>query len=100
MTIRVLGFTGCPHFEPTLARVREIAERLEVAGRVERVEVSSDEEAARLRFLGSPTVQVDGVDVDPGARGRSDFRVTCRLYGASGVPPDEWIDAAIREAAP
>ncbi|MFL5852588.1 MAG: hypothetical protein ACJ77G_08915 [Solirubrobacteraceae bacterium] len=67
----------------------------ERAARVER-----DEEAQRLRFLGSPTVRVDGRDVEPGADVREDFGLKCRLYrtedGLTGTPAEEWLVAAIR----
>jgi hypothetical protein len=35
--------------------------------------VRTEEEARRERFLGSPTVQVNGRDIEPQARGRKDF---------------------------
>jgi hypothetical protein len=51
------------------------------------------------RFLGSPTVRVDGVDIDPRAAERVDFGVKCRIYrsdhGQSPLPPEEWIAAAL-----
>lgn len=63
--------------------------------RVESVEAAEGE-----RFLGSPTVRVDGRDVDPDAGARHDFGLTCRLYrsseGTSGLPPERWITAALR----
>ncbi|MBS1879563.1 MAG: hypothetical protein JST31_08625, partial [Actinobacteria bacterium] len=64
--------------------------------------VESIEEAEHERFLGSPTVRVDGVDVEPGADERTDFGLKCRIYrtgeGASGAPPRAWIEAAIAAA--
>ena len=60
--------------------------------------VQSLEEAVRLRFLGSPTVLIDGLDIDPTARDRTDYAMVCRLYDRSGVPPAEMIADAIREA--
>jgi hypothetical protein len=55
-----------------------------------------DERAAqRERFLGSPTVRVDGRDIEPGAEDRDDYGLKCRLYrtdaGLRGTPDDEWI---------
>jgi len=64
--------------------------------------VESVEAAERERFLGSPTVRVDGGDVDPDAPARTDFGLKCRLYrsseGTSGVPPERWVLSAIRRA--
>ena len=97
--IQVLVFSGCPHGEPTLDLVRRLAVTHGVVSPVETVEIRSAEDAVRSRFLGSPTVRVNGLDVDLDARGRTDFAMVCRLYGASGVPPAESVAAAIHEAA-
>ena len=56
----------------------------------------------REHFLGSPTVRVDGRDVEPGAEQRQDFGMKCRLYatpdGLRGTPPDQWaLDALSQE---
>lgn len=69
---------------------------------VDLVEVADLEAAARLRFLGSPTIRVDGRDVEPGADERREFVLSCRVYrsegGAAGHPDESWIRAALREA--
>jgi hypothetical protein len=46
---------------------------LGVTADIEEVSVTTDEEAAGVRMLGSPTIQIDDVDVEPGAAERSDF---------------------------
>jgi hypothetical protein len=97
--IQVFFFKGCPHGEPTIDLVRRVAITHGVLSTVETVEIRSADEAVRSRFLGSPTVRVNGLDVDPDARGRTDFAMVCRLYGASRVPPAESVAAAIDEAA-
>jgi len=96
--IRVLYLAGCPHSDETFDLVRRIARSPRRGTIVERIEVTTGEDAVRLRFLGSPTVQLNGVDIDPAARGRTDFALTCRLYGTSGVPASDMITAAIRDA--
>ena len=98
-SVRVLYFDGCPHWEATLESVRRAAAAHALDAHVEAVAVRSLEDAVQLRFLGSPTVQVDGVDIDPEARNRTDFAMACRLYGAAGVPSTEMIAAALHEAA-
>jgi len=51
----------------------------------------------RLRFLGSPTVLVDGVDIEPEARHRTDYSYSCRMYsGVSGLPSEEMLMAALQ----
>jgi hypothetical protein len=61
--------------------------------------VRTDEEAEVLRFPGSPTIRIDGRDVDPaGANARP--ALTCRIYHlpdgrVSPVPTREQLEAAV-----
>jgi hypothetical protein len=65
MRIKVLMSPGCGHGRQTLELVRDAARSLGVSTEVEAVTVTTAEEAERLGFPGSPTVLVDGADVDP-----------------------------------
>ena len=58
---------------------------------VEQRRVESDVAAQSERFLGSPTLRVDGVDVDPGAARRTDYGLEVPLY-----PTDEGLRGAPR----
>ena len=95
--IELLYFDGCPSHEQLLPIVAQLAARSSAALRLRRVE--SPEAAERERFLGSPTVRVNGVDVDPGAAERTDFGLKCRIYrseaGQSPLPPEPWLRAAL-----
>lgn len=98
MRVELLYFDGCPNYEALLPRLRElIGPDLELELRP----IDTVEQAERERFLGSPSVRIDGRDVDPAASERDDFGLKCRLYrsdeGASGVPPEEWIRAALAQ---
>jgi hypothetical protein len=99
MRIELLYFDGCPSYERFLPRLREVAAQAGVADEVELRRVESQEAAVAERFLGSPTVRVDGVDVEPGARERCDFGLKCRLYttteGLRGTPPEDWVVEAL-----
>jgi hypothetical protein len=97
MRIRVLYFEGCPHHAPALERVRRVAADLGVEADIEDVEIRNTSEAKDLRFLGSPTVQIDGHDIEPGAETRSDYAMSCRMYGPLGVPSRTMIEEAIRK---
>lgn len=99
MKVELLYFDGCPSHERFVPRLTELVAESGVRAEVEQRRVESPEAAVAERFLGSPTVRVDGVDVEPGADGRSDFGLKCRLYstpaGLQGTPPDEWVKAAL-----
>jgi hypothetical protein len=95
MKIEVLYFEGCPHLAPTLSLVHEVLGELGLASEVREVEVRTPEDAERLLFLGSPSVRVDEMDVEPGAESRTEYALSCRLYGGSGFPPKELLAAAL-----
>jgi hypothetical protein len=102
MRIEVLYFDGCPGHEAFLPRLRELLAEAGVHAPVELRRVQSDAKARRERFLGSPTLRVDGVDVDPDAGERTDYGLKCRLYttdeGLSRTPRDDWVLGALRRA--
>ena len=102
MRIELLYFDGCPSYETLLPKVRELLASEGVEDEIELRRVESLEAAEKARFLGSPTVRIDGKDIDPGAGDRSDYGLKCRLYRSggetSGLPPEEWIVEAIRRA--
>jgi hypothetical protein len=102
MKVELLYFDGCPSYERLLPRLRELVAQADPEAQVELRRVETIEEAERERFLGSPTVRVDGRDVDPGASERDDFGIKCRLYrtadGLGALPPDGWITEALGRA--
>jgi len=65
--IRVLYSEGCASTLPTVELVKDIANDLNIPVSIEMVSVGTQEQAQQLRFLGSPTVQAAGVDIDPSA---------------------------------
>ncbi len=102
MRIELLFFDGCPNHEAFLPVLRRLLDRAGVHAQVLERRVESEEAAEAARFLGSPTLRVDGVDVDPAAGARDDFGLKCRLYatraGLRGMPTEEDVLAALDRA--
>jgi hypothetical protein len=102
MKVELLYFDGCPSHERLLPGLRELVTAADPGAEVELRRIETIEEAERERFLGSPTVRVDGRDIDPSAEERSDFGMKCRLYragdGLNPLPPDSWISEALARA--
>lgn len=101
--IEILSFAGCPNREAARQLVERVARELGLAPELRLVEVEDADAAVALRFLGSPTVRVDGVDVEPGAGEREDFALACRVYrtqhGFAGLPDERWIRDALAAAS-
>jgi hypothetical protein len=96
--IEVLCVDGCPSHEQFLPHLERLLLNLGIHNAVHVVEVADDAEAQRLHFLGSPTLRINGQDVDPTATDRHDYALQCRLYphaGNAGAPPDDWIASAL-----
>ena len=101
MTIQLLFFDGCPNSEPAFILIESVLGELGVNAEIERIAVGSEREATEYRFLGSPTIQVNGQDIEPSRRS-DDPAYGCRLYVSTGrqegIPPREMLRTAIRKA--
>jgi hypothetical protein len=103
MKVELLFSDGCPNYEALLPRLRAL---LTGAGAddtaIHLVRVEDADAAEAQRFLGSPTVRIDGQDVEPGADDRIDFGLKCRLFttpeGLRGMPADTWVLRALERA--
>lgn len=98
--VEILMFDGCPNVELAASRVRQAIANAGAAAEVQVVRIDGQSDAVAREFLGSPTVRIDGADVDASADARSDFGLQCRVYatdaGLEGAPPVAWIEAALR----
>jgi hypothetical protein len=98
--IELLYWEGCPSYPEAKALLEQVLVELGRSDEIVMTEVVSDEDAVRLRFPGSPTIRVDGHDVDrPGASARP--ALNCRIYHlpdgrVSPVPSREQLEAALR----
>ena len=101
--VEILYFGGCPNHERARELVEQVADELRIEPEIRLLEVADPDAAVELRFLGSPTVRVDGVDVEPGAEARRDFALSCRIYrserGVGEQPQEAWVREALTEAA-
>jgi len=103
MRVQLYYFDGCPNHLPALERLRQILRQEGLTEHVEEINVTSPEQAQALAFLGSPTIKLNGVDVEPAARDSQAYAMACRTYRngvkQEGLPPEEMIRAALRKAS-
>jgi arsenate reductase (thioredoxin) len=100
VSIEVLVFEGCPHVNEALELANAVADRLGPGISVTRVEVDTEEKAKVQKFLGSPTIRVNGRDVE--GRTAEEGALCCRTYEEGAFVPPEWmVEAAVlRELKP
>jgi hypothetical protein len=100
MRIEVLHWDGCPSTPEALELLEDVLREHGQPERIELLEVKTQEEAEELGFPGSPTIRIDGRDVDPrGAEARP--ALTCRIYllpdgRVSPVPAREQLEEALK----
>jgi hypothetical protein len=102
MRVRFLYYEECPSHEQALERLREVMAEEGIFREVEIFEVETEDQARELRFVGYPTIRVDGQDVDP--PGDLRYALACRAYRLeddriSPLPSRDMIRRALRSAA-
>jgi hypothetical protein len=103
-TVELLYFDGCPNYEAFRPHLRQLLAHHYPTVPISMIRIDGEDDAQQHRFLGSPTLRVNGRDVDPTAAGRDAYGLQCRVYatpaGMAGVPTDQWIlDALIGNPA-
>jgi hypothetical protein len=78
-SVQLLFWEGCPSHPQALAQLREAMADLGLdADAVEVRHIDTQQRAEAEGFVGSPTIRIDGVDVqDPGDEPTA---LTCRIY--------------------
>jgi hypothetical protein len=100
--VSFLYYEECPSHDLALERLREVMAEEGIFREVEVYKVETEDQARELRFVGSPTIRVDGQDIDP--PGDSRYHLTCRAYRLeddriSPLPSKDMIRRALRSVA-
>lgn len=100
--IALLWFEGCPNHLSARHLITDVLAANDLSTSFELVDVADAEVAARLRFPGSPTIRVNGKDIEPGFVEAGPYGLACRVYGTAegvrGVPERAWLERALAEA--
>lgn len=96
MRVELFYWDGDPGYMSARQNLVEVLTEDAFETTIQMIAVSSEEDAAFLAFPGSPTIRIDGVDVDPGGAGQVGLHA--RQYGGSGVPSKDLIRVAVERA--
>ena len=88
MKVEVLSIPDCPNHSVAMANVRQALDRENVSGDIAEVIVTDTKMAQALRFAGSPTIRINGRDVEPEPN-KEVGQLCCRLYNGAGAPSIE-----------
>lgn len=101
--IEILARRDCDSRGMAISVVERVVEETGIPAEIEVVEVKTLAQARKLLFPGSPTVRVDGQDVDRQPNDNGDVSLGDRVYrtgrGLAGWPDAEWVREAILLAA-
>ena len=104
MKIELLYVDDCPGHAELRKRLPALLEQAGLDARIEDRRIGSEDAARAERFLGSPTLRINGRDVDAPTQAAEDYGLRCRLYpSAEGLrprPSDALITRALRAARP
>lgn len=103
VNIEFLWFADCPSHPDALRLLHEVLDELGVEANIDRIQVATDQEARELNFPGSPTIRINGVDVDPAGAATLAPALTCRAYQRddgriSPLPSREQIRDTLEQA--
>lgn len=83
MKVEVLYVAGCPSHPAAVKLVKEVLAAQGVVAEVREVLVHDERMARELKFAGSPTIRINGCDVDGGLPSGQPIGLSCRLYAGS-----------------
>jgi len=97
--IELFFWEGCPSYPEAKALLQEVLDEHGIRAPIEMHEVRTHEEAVELAFPGSPTIRIDGRDVDP-VGAESQPALACRVYrladgSVSPVPSRQQLEEAL-----
>jgi hypothetical protein len=99
MEINLLYFDGCPSWKKALTHLQIASMKEKLDTQINLVEVKSALEAADVKFLGSPSFQINGQDLWP--EDRQSYSMNCRVYktneGLKGWPTIEMLRQKLLE---
>ena len=102
--VELLWFSDCPNHATARRMLAEVIAEFVPGTPFRDLDATDPATAARLHFPGSPTIRVDGRDVDPSYVDPGDYTPRCRLYrtesGLRGLPERRWIEDALRRTGP
>jgi hypothetical protein len=102
MTLDLLYLAGCPNHDLAVELVCSVLEAEGLNAEVRQILIRNDDDARRHGFPGSPTVRVNGRDIEDVPIQQLGIGFACRTYlvegKSQGLPPRSWLEQAVRTA--
>ena len=100
MKIELFYFDGCPNYLTALRKLNAAIRELDLTERAELVKVKDNDDAEQKHFLGSPSIRIDGRDIEGLEEPPDGCAMCCRRYRLGdqilNYPPEAKILEALR----
>ena len=101
MLIELLYLDDCPGHETVILWIREILPELDKSAEFKMIHVRNPTQAEELKFVGSPTIRIDGQEVFPSED--KEYGMKYRMFegkrGENSFPPRKLIEEALRRGS-
>ncbi len=84
MKTELLYFDGCPSYTQALENLKQALQLERLPDEVEMIEVTDPADADAKRFIGSPSIRIDGIDIDGPVAATRGYAYRCRVYTDEG----------------
>jgi hypothetical protein len=100
INIEFLYWEECPSHGTAWDRLQAVLKEKNLKTQVTRIQIQTDEDARQWDFCGSPTIRINGQDIDPQGAQAQHVGLNCRIYHTSDgrvtpLPSEEMIRNAI-----
>ncbi len=102
--VDILYHEKCSHYPQAIERVKQVLSEEGIEAEINEIQITSEEEAQKYDFLGSPTIRIDGEDLESEEerqKGHTYTNDSCRIYNYEGqlymIPHKETIRLALRK---
>ena len=100
LKIEFLYWEDCPSHGMAWERLQAILKEKNLKPQVARIQIKTDEDARQWSFCGSPTIRINGRDIDPQGAQAQRIGLNCRIYHIPDgrvvpLPSEEMIRKAI-----
>jgi|GEM_PF-1040680 len=103
LKVEILYIDGCPSKDKVDRMVQQVLDEVGVSGaQIIDTIVKTYSQAETLKFVGSPTVRINDVDIEPDIERLTEFGLNPRTYKVRGIEQDlpdlKWLKDAVRRA--
>ena len=102
MKVALYSFSGCPSYKIALDHLKQALRLENLSDEVEMISIADVNEAQAARLIGSPTIRIDGIDIEGAKAEAGAYGFGCRVYRdgdqAAGWPSVRQLRSALKRA--